>query len=209
MAPSVASYQGANLEEIYRMQATHVLAWKGGNKHSDISKLKQSGHLVYESESLDIRSWIADIQQLASFINADMEYQERLIKRIKSNVEFLKALYANQEKSVFYYLSDKPLVALGKDSWLNDLLSLCNLNNVFEESFVSFPQVTIEQVVRKQPEILIASNHGTFAALYKPWQTHQNLLDATLIQANPDKLHRFTPRALDEITSVCEKAYTD
>jgi vitamin B12 transport system substrate-binding protein len=131
-----------------------------------------------------------------------------LVERIEQQIQKLQQSYDGQSKRVFYYLNDTPLMALGNDKWLNDALSLCNLDNVFKDSIAPYPQVSMAQVLRLQPEALIAGNSKTKQALNNFWAGHSQLLNAPLIQGNPDKLHRFTPRAIDEITRICQKIYS-
>jgi vitamin B12 transport system substrate-binding protein len=205
--PSVASYQGANIPEILRLRATHVLAWKGGNKDADISKLQSNGVALYLSSIQDSDSLIADIRNIGKFLGVQ-NAAEALAKKLEQQKNTLVQSYKGQHRSVFYYLNSTPLVALGKDAWLNDLLSMCGLYNVFADSPAPYPQVSIEQVLRQAPQVIVSANSNASEPAQR-WSAHQTLLQARYIKANPDKLHRFTPRALNEITWLCEHAHAN
>ncbi|WP_371194898.1 helical backbone metal receptor [Glaciecola sp. SC05] len=206
--PRVASYQGANIAEVLRLKATHVLAWQGGNKDSDIRKLISSNIAVYQSKVTDVDSLLSDISAIAEFLNAPLQAQP-LLGSIAEQVQRLEQDYQSKSKAVFYYLSDKPLLALGNDKWLNSLLRLCGLNNIFVDSIAPFPQVSIAQVLRHQPELIIAASNKNKAYLLAQWTEHRSMLSADIIVANPDMLHRFTPRAINEMTRTCESAYSE
>nr|WP_168711026.1 cobalamin-binding protein [Ningiella ruwaisensis] len=206
--PRVASYQGANIAEILRLDATHVLAWDGGNKATDIAKLQSNQIPVFLSKVTSTDDLLQDIERLGAFLG-DTSGVKRQVKRLQDKIESIKARYISSNKSVFYYLNQQPLVALGNDPWLNDLLRLCGLNNVFAHSPSAYPQVSLEQVIRHAPELIIVANKQDQEDFRAFWSEHHKVLDARFIQINPDKMHRFTPRAIDELDSLCQQAYTD
>jgi len=207
LLPSVANYQGADLAAILRLEASHVLAWQGGNKSSDIQKLKDNGLLVHQSSINDIDSLINDILNLGVFLNAEKRALE-LAASIKKQRNELLRQYQNHSKRGFYYLNHKPLLALGNDSWLNDLLSICGIKNIFVDSIAPYPQVELAQVLRLQPELIIAALSSDESSNYF-WERHKGSLHAEFLRVNPDKLHRFTPRALDEVSTLCRQVYTN
>lgn len=206
--PIVASYQGADIAAILRLNATHILAWRGGNKNSDIQKLLTADIEVHQSSITDIDSLLSDIRALGKMLNAKQRAND-VIEQIQIQRKQLQLHYQNRSQKVFYYLSDTPLMTLGNDPWLNSVLALCGLDNIFKDSISPYPQVNLAQVLRLQPEVIIAAGHQASVLSKNPWSQHEALLKAKFIWANPDKLHRFTPRAIDEIKTVCEQVYTN
>lgn len=206
--PRVASYQGANIPAILRLQPTHILVWQGGNKDSDISKLMNTGIAVYQSNISDSQTLITDITEIAHFLNASKRGQTISVD-LQIHIKDLKARYQHHAKTVVYSLNQTPLVALGNDRWLNELLSLCGLQNIFAESIAAYPQVTMTQVLRLTPDIIIAASGQTMQGPPVFWRQHNKLMNAKFLSSDPNKLHRFTPRAIEEITRLCQQAYTN
>jgi vitamin B12 transport system substrate-binding protein len=206
--PKVASYQGANVAAIVRLQPTHILVWQGGNKDADIAKLSGIGVEVYRSRITSTDSLITNIAQIGDFLGAP-DIGKHVTEALRLNIQQLVDTYQGEMRSLVYYLNDTPLMALGNDPWLNDLLSLCGLSNVFSESIAPFAQVSVAQVLRQRPDVLIAANAQAPQFILAKWAAHSQALNAQIIHGNPDKLHRFTPRAIDEITSICKQVYTN
>lgn len=200
--PSVASYQGANLTEIYRLKPSHILVWKGGNKGSDIEKLKND-YLVYESSIHTFDDLLKNIIEMGEFLNATNEAQ-RLVEEVTMEVEHLIASNPLPVNAI-YYLNAQPLVGLGNDPWLNNLLSMCNIKNVYQDSNSAYPQLKMSDVLRKNPEIIISANNQTIEQVNKYWNVHRDVLEANVFAVNPDALHRFTPRAIFELSALCNK----
>lgn len=201
--PSVASYQGANLAEIYRLNPSHILVWKGGNKGSDIEKLKNDDYLVYESSIYTFDDLLKNISEIGEFLNATNEAQ-RLVEVVTKEVENLLASNPLPVDAI-YYLNAQPLVGLGNDPWLNNLLSMCNIKNVYKDSNSAYPQLKMSDVLRKNPEIIISANYQTIEQVNKYWNVHRDILDGQVFTVNPDALHRFTPRAILELSTLCNK----
>jgi vitamin B12 transport system substrate-binding protein len=204
--PSVASYQGANIAEIMRLQPTHILVWRGGNKDADIQKLKTLGFNLFESHILKLDDLIDEIRQIGQFLDVQKNANE-LAVNINNKLSRLKIKYASKSRSVVYYLSTQPLLGLGSDPWLNDLLASCGLNNLYKHNLAAYPQLQIANIVRENPDIVIAAGKYSNEQVSAFWSAHLAVFNPTLLIANPDALHRFTPRSLDELNVICEGAY--
>jgi vitamin B12 transport system substrate-binding protein len=204
LLPSVVSYQGANIAAILRLKPTHILAWQGGNKASDIAKLKASGIKVYVSPIAGLSSLVDEIKNIADFLHQST-LGERKAVQLEQSIQGLQARYGDQSKSVIYLIGLQPLIALGNDPWINDLLKLCGLNNVLQNTLTPYPQISMAQALRHQPDLVIV---GGKQALQDIWPDAALNANIKLLQGNPDKLHRFTPRAIDEMNVLCELAHS-
>lgn len=204
--PRVASYQGANLAQITRLKPTHVLVWRGGNKDADIQKLLAMGFNVYQSTINNPNDLVSEISNIGKFLGAN-EQADELAKQFTAQINEIEQAYSQQSLATLYYLNQYPLMGLGNDPWLNSLLRLCGLNNIYEDSLSAYPQLQVSDILRKQPALLIAADGSSQAQINTFWKKHASVLVGKYISANPDALHRFTARALDEMANVCEAAY--
>lgn len=201
---SVASYQGANIAAIMRLQPSHILVWQGGNKDADIQRLRQQGFNIYLSSIASPHDLVSDIRNIGAFLDS-INNANKLANSIDSKLKALK--HDNQNtRSVIYYLNKVPMVGLGNDPWVNELLALCNLQNVYHNNAQAYPQLSIADVIRRQPEIIIAANGSTYKVEQSFWDAHASVLKNTsLLMIEPDAMHRFTPRAIDETIRLCNQ----
>ena len=204
--PSVASYEGANIAEIIRLKASHVLVWRGGNKDIDIQKLKHLGFNVFESSIVNVNDLIANIAQLGRFLEQENN-ANTLNEALKNKLFLLQQRYTGKNKNIVYYMGTQPLIGLGSDPWLNDLLHYCGLNNLYKESLGSYPQLQMADVVRKNPDLIIAAGKYSKSQIEEYWAPHKSVMSFKLAIADPDALHRFTPRSIDEIIKICKRSY--
>lgn len=202
--PSVASYQGANIAEIIRLQASHILVWQGGNKDADIQRLKQQGFNIYLSTINTPQDLVTDILNIGEFL-AIKDKASALANTISAQLDALNQTKQDAIPAV-YYLNRVPMVGLGSDSWLNSLLALCNIQNIYKNNAQAYPQLNIADIIRRQPEIIIAANGSTYEVELDFWQVHSRVLgDTSLLTVEPNAMHRFTPRAIDETVRLCKQ----
>lgn len=204
--PRVASYQGANLAQIARLKPSHVLVWRGGNKDADIQKLIAMGFNVYQSSIKHPSDLVSEISNIGKFLDAT-ERANQLANQLSVKITQIEQAYSQRSLATLYYLNRYPLMGLGNDPWLNSLLQLCGLHNIYEDSLSAYPQLQVSDIFRKQPDLLIAADGSNQAQINTFWGKHASVFKGKYISANPDALHRFTIRALNEMERVCEEAY--
>jgi len=110
---------------------------------------------------------------------------------------------------VFYELWHEPLSTVAAGSWPQIHLDICGAQNVFLNAVNSYPQVSIEQVLKKQPQIIIQplSINQTDKKGYQwsKWPVIHAVKNNQIIRPDADILHRMTPRVLDELNNLCQQ----
>ena len=109
--------------------------------------------------------------------------------------------------SVFYQISERPLMTLGGRQFVSDAIELCGGHNVFADSPVMAPQVNIEAVLAADPEAIITASArpsdrsgrrsgGAFPACAR--------CSADNLYAVPmNEMHRHGPRAIGATALLC------
>ena len=73
---------------------------------------------------------------------------------------------------VFWFLWESPLLAVGGGSWLNELLHVAGARNVYDSLPQPSPAVTFEDLLRRDPDIVLASPTTRARMLADPkWRT--------------------------------------
>jgi len=110
---------------------------------------------------------------------------------------------AQLRKSVFFQISDSQLFTVNRDHLIGQAIDLCNGENVFAETTVSVPMVSLENVIVANPERIIVSIPYTgFVSVWAHewqrlgWSDRVRSIDASLIT-------RPSLRMLEGITEMC------
>ena len=203
--PSVASHNGVNFEQIIRLQPDLILAWEGGNKPQDLARLKSMGFELFYSSPKTLNDIAREIKLLGNLLDVE-ETADKLSNDFLQRLARIKNQYEGKKSiPVFYYMWPKPLMTIGEGAWANQLLAVCGFENAFHDSMADYPQVTVEQVLNKQPLLLLAVMKVSPDEAEVFWQPWRHLLSAPVRTVNPDLLHRFTPRVLDGLEQLCAK----
>jgi len=204
--PRIASYQGANIAEIIRLEPTHILGWKGGNKDADILKLlnftEATSTELYVSQIEGVESFLTEVISIGEFLDTTKQ-ADLLVAHLEQQIDVISQ-QAFPQTDIYYYMGISPLYGLGNDAWLNSLLHICNINNKNKSAAAAYSALDKKAILRAAPDVLIAADNLTVEQHNAFWQTHREFLDAPIVKVNPDAMHRFTPRAIYETIELCK-----
>lgn len=205
--PRVASHNGVDFEAVMRLQPDLILAWPGGNKPQDLARLRALGFTLFTSSPQAPQDIATDILRLGQALGAE-KTAEPLAAQYMLALEDLVNRYQTPTPTwVFYYLWQQPIMTVGKGAWANHLLKICGARNVLEDLPVQYPTVSLEQVLSAKPAILIGALHDSEENQTLFWQQRLPQLKAPVKIVNPDLLHRFTPRLIEGVESLCQQLH--
>lgn len=204
--PSVASASGLELERLVELKPDLVLAWKSGNRPSDVQRLEALGYPVFITEPSkldDVPRLLRAIGQLAGTATqaerAALDYERELAR--------LGAHYSKRRSvSVFYQIWDRPLMTIGGSHLITQVIRFCGGRNVFDGITLLAPEVSLESVMAADPDVILVG--GGDEGGKGPWPRLPALravsagrvyrVDAALVE-------RATPRLVQGVAEVCEK----
>ncbi|MDF2153333.1 vitamin B12 ABC transporter substrate-binding protein BtuF [Vibrio sp. CAU 1672] len=202
----VANYQGIKLERIIALQPDLIIAWPAGNPAKELEKLKQFGLPIYESSTDSLEDIARNIEQLSRY-SATPEVGQQAADKFRAQLKALQSKYRTQDKvRYFYQLSDDPIITVAGGNWPSEVFSFCGGENIFARASAPYPQVSIEQVVIRQPEVLFTSPHATQEDnLWSNWHHELPAVKKGQVWSlNADWINRPTPRTINALTEVCE-----
>lgn len=207
--PRIGNYAGIQIEQALALKPDLIIAWKGGNKQADLDKLKSLGVNIHQSQIISVSQISHELRKLGELTGLQQN-AEMVINNIEKKYRKITQTYATKTPvKVFYQLWHQPLRTIGPGSWIDSLLKDCNAINLFSEANAPYPQVSFESVLVKNPQVIIIPHHsGNQGAKTEHWSQWPEI-DAVKSQQihvlNGDLLHRFTPRALDGLDTLCQQ----
>ena len=205
--PVVASSQQINIETILALEPDLVIYWQQGNSAADINQLKKFGIPVYASKTGGLDDIATQIQRLGKMLGTQ-SIADPVSDKYRQALAALRAKYAhNPKQDLFYQVWPTPLMTVANDPWLQEQFELCGFNNVFNDSPVPYPVINVEQVLVKQPAVIVAGTvNDAELAQWQTWQSIPAVRNSNIFRINPDVSHRFSPRVIQGITTLCEIA---
>lgn len=204
--PSVASFQGVNFEAVMRLKPDLILAWRGGNKPQDLSRLQSLGFKLFYSSPQKPADIANELEALGTLLNQPQRAQS-LADDFRQQLERIKNKYSQQTPvATFYYMWPTPLMTVGPNAWASKLLNICGATNIFAASPTDYPEVPMEQVLTRKPQLIIAAQKTSADDIQAFWQKWLPMFaqpTPRVEKVNPDRLHRFTPRLINGLQDLC------
>jgi iron complex transport system substrate-binding protein len=204
--PRVGGGQGLDLERILALHPDLVLAWHSGNPPRALQRLEELGLVLYRSEPAGLEEIATSLERIGQLAGTDeqagmaaLAYRERLTA--------LREQYAGRPPlRLFYQIWHQPLMTLGGRHWLNDALRLCGAVNVFGERPEQVLTLEVEAVLARDPELLLVTGTEEAALdLWRAWPSLDAVARGRLYRLPAERLHRPTPRILDEVEELCRQ----
>ena len=207
LLPVVGRFNLLDVERIVELQPDLIIAWRSGNPRSSISQLKNLGLTVYIAEPKNLTSIANHIYKL-SVLTGTQEEAKSAIQEFNRTYEELRTQYSNRAKiKTFYQVWDKPIITVGGNELINDIIELCGGENIFKEIQLVAPKIDQESVLIRNPAVIIASGSNTerpkWLDDWKRWPDLTAVTEDNLFFIIPELLQRHTPRALIGATQMC------
>ncbi|MEF2522610.1 vitamin B12 ABC transporter substrate-binding protein BtuF [Vibrio mimicus] len=202
----VANHQTINIEKILTLKPDLIIAWPAGNPPRELAKLRQLGFTIYDSQTKTLDEIANNIEALSQY-STNPEIGQKAANDFRQRLQGLREQYStNQPVHYFYQLSEKPIITLAQGYWPSEVFNLCGGENIFVDSAAPYPQVSIEQVLVKQPDVIFTSPHAMANGhMWQAWKTQLKAVEKEQVWAlNSDWLNRPTPRTLDAVEQVCQ-----
>jgi iron complex transport system substrate-binding protein len=206
--PRVGSSSRLDFEALLALQPDLAVGWPSGNSPEALQRLKRLGLPVFASEPGALPELATTIERLgalagtpAAAARAAAQYRDRLAA--------LRTRYAGRPQvSVFYAIWDRPLQTVNDAHLISDVIRLCGGRNVFGGLRALAPTVNEEDVVRADPEAIVASGSGEerpeWLDDWKRWPRLTAVARGNLYVVPPQLIQRPTPRVLDGAERLCE-----
>ncbi|MBQ4777956.1 vitamin B12 ABC transporter substrate-binding protein BtuF [Pectobacterium versatile] len=201
----VASWQGINLERILALKPDLILAWREGNSQRPLEQLANFSIPIVYLDAKTLDDIPASLRQLATY-SRHPEQAERAATNFQQEIGKLQHAGERHNATplrVFIQFGTQPLFTSSKATLQSQIVSLCGAENVFSDSPVPWPQVSREQVLRRQPQaIIVGGAPERISSVQAFWQPQ---LAVPVITVNEDWFSRSGPRLLLAAQQICSQ----
>lgn len=150
-----------SLEEIAALHPDLVLAAKRLNRLETVLALHTLHIPAYATDPETVEQIISSTLRLADILGVP-EAGDALAGDLRRRLNELQERLARVPPSrVLFVVWDEPLISVGKDTFITDALRYAGATSVVE-STQSWPQISLEEIVRLQPDFLVfTQNHAS------------------------------------------------
>ena len=159
----IGAYNSVSHEALIALTPDLIVAWHSGNGSEQIRRLRALGLNVYANEPRklpDIARSLVDFARLSGHLETGSQAAEQFLSTYR------ELHRRNQDRSivrVFYQVWNQPLITMNGKHVISDVIRLCGGENVFEDAIPLAPRISVESVLRLDPDVIVAS--GMLAVL--------------------------------------------
>lgn len=200
--PSVGRQGQLNMETLLSLKPDLLLLWPGSVPPAQRDQLKRLGIATYSAEPHDLNQLLEQIQAIAVRVGRE-EQGRRYVQALAERLLQLRQQYRRaQPLRVFYQVWDRPLYTLGGQQVVSDALAVCGARNVFADLAQPAPQVNVESVLARDPQVILAGDRAQLAS-WRAWPRLSAVAGDGLLVV-PDKgLERPSGQMIEATARLC------
>jgi len=201
--PTVGRYGQLEFERLLQLAPDLILIAPGSVPPAQQAQLRGLGIdlLIVEPRRLD---QLGDAFVRIGKRIGRPERGEQLTSEFRAALDALRQRYRREQPlSVFYQIWHQPLYTIGGEQLIGDALAVCGGRNLFADLPQPAPQVSVEAVLARNPEVILGGSNAELSA----WQAWPQLhaVRQGQVWAVPDKgLERPSRQMLGAIEQLCE-----
>ena len=173
----VGAYDSPNIEKIVALDPDLILA-AHGLPLEIIDALEERGLTVFGIKTTHLGDLLGDIGTVGNITRVQAE-ANALTSELENRIETVtdRTDELEQRPRVFYVVWHDPLFTVGSETFIHELIEKAGGVNVFED-VTGYPVVSIEDVLARNPEVIITSVWSL------EWAMNETLLEDTDARQN-------------------------
>lgn len=201
--PSVGRYGQLDMERLLSLQPDLLLLWPGSVGPAQRDQLKRLNIPTHVADPHNLEQLTAQIEAIATQLGRP-ERGVSLAGELRQHLASLRQRYRRDEPlRVFYQVWDRPLYTVGGGQIISDALDVCGASNVFADLTLPAPQVSVEAVLQRNPEVILASDQAQLDA-WKAWPQVVAVAQGQLRLVTDKGLERPSGQMIAATAKLCQ-----
>lgn len=208
--PKVGSYVHLDVEKIVSLKPDLCLAIKDGNPIDVIRRLERLNVPVYAVDPRNLDAVMEMVLDIGDLLGASQK-AEIIVNNMKKRIAKVKAVVSGIQvrSKVFFQIGVAPIVSVGTETFLHELITLAGGYNLTQGT-VSYPRVTVEQVMGMAPDVLIITSmtrgqsFEAVKAQWKKWHSIPAVKSNRIYLVDSDVVDRPSPRLVDGLEILAQ-----
>ncbi len=170
--PSVGHNGVLEMEGLLALKPDLLLLWPASISAAQQQQLRQFGIPTFTAEPHNLEQLATQFVEIGERIGR-VQQGRALQQRFRVKLAQLRQRYAREQPlEVFYQVWDSPLYTIGGNQIISDALNVCGARNIFADLALPAPQVGVETVLKRDPEVLLAASVAQLVSWQRWPQLH-------------------------------------
>ncbi len=199
-----------NIEAILGLKPDLIVGNKDFIRPDILAKLDQLKIPVFILSPKTVEDILGHITTVGHLVGRDKEARA-VVQGLRDRLgEIRSRTAAARPVRVFYVINTDPLISVGSGSFIHQMLELAGGENIVGQTPASYPKVSLEEVLRRDPEVLLFPV-GTAEGIpeaeqqrWRKWTTLSAVAHNRLYQVKAELVNRPGPRVVDGIEALAK-----
>ena len=190
-----------SVEAIISLQPDLIILSMEGNVREDFNKLLSFGIPVFVTNPRSLSGIHKSISDIGTLAGHSQE-ASRLVQAMQTREASVTKEVPPRSKRILFIVSLQPLIVVGGNSFLAELLGRAGGLNVAATSPSTYPTYSRESVVKENPEVLfvmsdVVADVDQLVTFYPEWRGIGAVRKGNVHRIDADIVSRPGPRAVD------------
>jgi ABC-type Fe3+-hydroxamate transport system substrate-binding protein len=151
----VGGEKNPKLDVIRELGADLVIANVEENLREHVLALRACGIPVYVTYPRTVAQGIRLVAELGLVVGLPERGREMATALEAALDDVRRKLAGKTARRVFYPIWRRPWMTINRDTYAHDMLAVCGGENVFGQSATRYPEVTLPDVARAEPDVIL------------------------------------------------------
>lgn len=208
--PAVGGGLDPNIEAIIALRPDLVVVWPGADQPL-IGQLDAAGIAVYGAGSQSLEDQERHTRQIARLLGVEARADSLLAHLDSSFAALATALAGVPVVSALYVAWHDPPMTTGPGTFVDSIMSVAGGRNIFDDATSDWPQVNMEEIVSRDPDVLIlpvpvTGDSGAIAWVHQTpgWRDLRAVRTGRVLLVDSELFSRPGPRIIDAANQLAE-----
>lgn len=198
--PSVGEGIRPSVEAIVSREPDVVIVFAGASNRTALERLRELSVPLLAVEHDDLEDFRRNVDRLGRLTGRE-RVADSLTAAVAGELEAVAAIAGRRpRRSVYYEVWADPPITVGAGSYLDSLLTVAGGRNVFGDLSSPSPQVSLEAILTRSPEVMIVAREDRGAGRTTPpaerpgWSELRAVREGRVRPVDGGLVHRLGPR---------------
>jgi len=208
--PAVGGGLDPNIEAIIALRPDLVVVWPGADQPL-IGQLDAAGIAVYGAGSQSLEDQERHTRQIGRLLGVEARADSLLAHLDSSFAALATALAGVPVVSALYVAWHDPPMTTGPGTFVDSIMSVAGGRNIFDDATSDWPQVNMEEIVSRDPDVLIlpvpvTGDSGAIAWVHQTpgWRDLRAVRTGRVLLVDSELFSRPGPRIIDAANQLAE-----
>ncbi len=204
----VGDSQSFDLERVLALHPDVVVIWSGGTNAAQIDQLERVGLAVYRHRIERLADIPGSVRRLGQLAGTQAQASVAAAN-LSASIDALRRRYANAHGgTLLIQVWDHPIYTVGRAELMSDVIGICGYRNVYQDLPDPGPAVSLESVLKRDPDVILAVGPDQKAAdeWVAQWRAYPALKavrSGRLIPWTDQRLSRLGPSMVAATEALC------